>query len=149
MKNQKSELHMVLRKLFWVLIFIATLISCDYQEKYTKTINSDEMMIRISEIEIDPEYLEEYMSILKEESKASVELESGVISIYPMCQKENPNKIRILEIYATKEAYQVHLETPHFKHYKTNTSHMVKSLKLVDMNAIDRQTMSMIFKKIN
>lgn len=137
----------MLQKLFWVLIFIVTLISCDHKEKNSKTINSDKMMIRISEIEIEPEYLEEYLSILKEESKASVEFEPGVISIYPMYQKENPTEIRILEIYADKKAYQAHLETPHFKHYKTKTLPMVKSLKLVDMNAIDGQTMSMIFKK--
>ena len=106
-------------------------------------------MIRLSEIEIDPEYLDEYLKILKEEAEASVRLESGVISIYPMYQKEKPNEIRILEIYANIKAYQERLETPHFKLYKTNTLHMVKSLKLVDMSAIDEQTMPMIFKKNN
>lgn len=140
---------MALQKLSWIFIFIVALISCDHLEQSNKTINSDKMMIRLSEIEIEPEYLEEYLSILKEESKASVELESGVISIYPMYQKENPNEIRILEIYADKKAYQAHLETPHFKHYKMTTLKMVKSLKLVDMNAIDGQSMPMIFKKIN
>ena len=105
-------------------------------------------MIRISEIEIEPEYLDEYLSILKAESKASVELEPGVISIYPMYQKENPTEIRILEIYANKKAYQEHLETPHFKDYKSTTLKMVKELKLVDMNAIDGETMPVIFKKI-
>jgi quinol monooxygenase YgiN len=139
---------MALRRVFWIFILIVVLISCDQLEKSNNNINSDEMMIRLSEIEIEPEYLEEYLSILKEESKASVELESGVISIYPMYQKENPNEIRILEIYADKKAYQAHLETPHFKHYKTTTLKMVKSLKLVDMKAIDGQTMSTIFKKI-
>ena len=140
---------MAIQRVFWILIFIVVLSSCDQPENSSKTINSDEMMIRISEIEIEPEYLEEYLTILKEESKASVELEPGVISIYPMFQKENPNEIRILEIYTDKKAYQAHLETPHFKHYKTTTLKMVKSLKLVDMKAIDGQTMSTIYKKIN
>ena len=105
-------------------------------------------MIRIAEIGIKPEYLDEYLSILKEESKASMELESGVISIYPMYQKGNPTEIKILEIYADKEAYESHLETPHFKHYKTTTLKMVNSLKLIEMNAIDGDNMSMIFEKI-
>jgi len=105
-------------------------------------------MIRISEIGIKPEYLDEYLSILEEESKASVELEPGVISIYPMYEKENPTQIRILEIYADKKAYESHLETPHFKHYKTTTLKMVNSLELIDMNAIDGGTMPIIFKKL-
>jgi len=134
---------------YWILIFMVALNSCEQQQDSNRTLNSDKMMIRISEIEIVPEYRDEYLSILKEEAKASVALEPGVISIYPMYQKENPTEIRILEIYADKKAYEAHLETPHFKHYKTTTLKMVKSLKLVDMSAIDDQTMPMIFEKMN
>lgn len=105
-------------------------------------------MIRLSEIQIEPEYLEEYLSILKEEARASVELEPGVISIFPMYQKENPTQIRILEIYADEDAYRKHLESPHFKQYKTTTLNMVKSLNLIDMNYIDEATMPLVFKKI-
>jgi quinol monooxygenase YgiN len=109
---------------------------------------SKEMMIRISEIEIDSNYLKEYNSILQEESKASVQLEPGVIAIYPMYQKTDPTQVRILEIYANREAYEAHLKTPHFLKYKTSTLKMVKSLKLVDMNNIDSETMVDIFRKI-
>ena len=114
-----------------------------------KVIDSDEMMIRISEIEIDSTYLKEYIRILKEESEASVRLEPGVISIYPMFQKENPTEIRILEIYANRKAYDSHLQTPHFKTYKTSTLNMVKSLRLVDMEPIDKNAMPEIFKKLD
>ena len=106
------------------------------------------MMIRISEIEIDSSYLEAYKSILKEESRASVRLEPGVISIYPMYQKESPTQVRILEIYANREAYESHLKTPHFQTYKNTTLKMVKSLKLIDMEAIDAETMPLIFQKL-
>jgi len=131
-----------------ILLIIIIAISCGREKQQHQNFNSDKMMIRISEIEIELEYLDEYLLILKEESKASVELEPGVISIYPMYQKEKPNEIRILEIYADRKAYESHLETPHFKQYKTTTLEMVKSLKLVDMEAIDGQTMPMIFNKI-
>lgn len=104
-------------------------------------------MIRISEIEIDSGFLEEYKTILKAEARASVEVEKGVLSIFPMYQKESPTQVRILEIYATREAYEAHLKTPHFQKYKTSTLHMVKSLKLIDMEAIDPETMPQIFRK--
>ena len=130
---------------FLVLIFMS---SCTQRAENKKTFNADDMMIRISEIEIDSTDLEEYISILKEESEASVRLEPGVISIFPMYEKENPTQIRILEIYKDKEAYESHLETPHFKHYKTTTLNMVKSLKLIDMEAIDEETIPSIFRKL-
>jgi len=127
----------------FLLIFFS-LLNCNIVSAQKK-----DQMVRMSEIEIVPEYLEEYKAILKEESEASVRLEPGVIAIFPMFQKENPNQVRILEIYADKESYQSHLKTPHFLVYKTSTLKMVKSLKLVDMNVLDENTMLEIFKKYN
>lgn len=133
---------------FLYLLLALLLASCDDTAMTEKMSNSDDMIIRISEIEIDSNYLDEYIATLKEESAASVELESGVIAIYPMYQKDNPTEIRILEIYANKEAYESHLQTPHFQHYKKTTLKMVKSLQLVDMQAIDAASMPKIFTKL-
>lgn len=136
-----------LKSLVSVLV-IATAMACSNKPEEAVIINTDNLMIRVAEIEIDSAYLSEYLAILKEESAASVALEPGVISIYPMFQKENPTQIRLLEIYADKAAYEAHLETPHFKKYKTETMHMVKSLALIDMTAIDPESMPRLFSKL-
>lgn len=107
-----------------------------------------EPMVRISEIEIHPQFLEEYKTILKHEAEASVRLEPGVIAIFPMFQKDHPTQIRILEMYKDQQAYQSHLKTEHFLKYKTTTVQMVKSLKLVDMEAMDLEATSVIFNKL-
>lgn len=106
------------------------------------------MMVRISEIEVDAKYLEQYKAIIKDEAEASVRLEPGVIAIFPMYQREKDTEFRILEMYASREAYEAHLKTPHFQKYKSGTLHMVKSLKLVDMQTLDAATMMGIFKKL-
>lgn len=105
------------------------------------------MLIRMSEIQIKPESLQEYTAILREEAAASVSREPGVISIFPMTQKDKPTEIRILEIYASQAAYEAHLKTPHFLTYKTQTADMVQSLKLIDMQAVDPHSLPAIFKK--
>ncbi len=133
-------------KLILMLLFLS-INSFGQESKHDS--NKEEMMIRIAEIEIDSASIQEYMAILKEEAKASVRLEPGVISIFPMFQKEHPTKIRILEIYASKAAYESHLQTPHFKIYKEGTLKMVKDLKLIDMEAIDSESMPVIFNKLN
>jgi len=112
------------------------------------SVSGTDMIVRISELEILPEFLEEYRAILKEEAAISVKIEPGVIAIFPMYQKDNQAQVRIVEIYADKAAYQSHLQTAHFKHYKTSTAKMVKTLKLVDMDNIDTEAMSAIFKKL-
>ena len=106
-----------------------------------------EMLVRVSEIEIEAAHLEEYTAILKAEAEASVRLEPGVLAIFPMYQKEQPTRIRILEIYSNHAAYELHLQSAHFQRYKTSTLHMVKSLKLVDMGVIDAKTIAQIFRK--
>jgi len=106
------------------------------------------MMVRISEIEITAGQLDQYKAILAEEAEASVRLEPGVIAIFPMYEKESDTTFRILEIYADRRAYESHIRTAHFQKYKSTTSPMVKSLKLVDMQAIDAKTMGRMFTKM-
>lgn len=106
------------------------------------------MMVRIAEIEIDTVHVEKYKEILREEAAASVKLEPGVIAIFPMFEKSDPARIKILEIYAGKDAYDHHLKTPHFLKYKTSTLHMVKSLRLLDMGTIDPASMPAVFMKL-
>ena len=141
---------------YWILVMALTCstLNMQAQEKVAQGAIAkapapaqNELMVRIAEIEIKPEHLEAYKSILQVEAAASVKLEPGVIAIFPMYEKEEPTRVRILEIYANKEAYEAHLKTPHFLHYKTETLKMVKSLRLAEMTPLDKETMPEIFKK--
>ena len=105
------------------------------------------MIVRIAEIEVYPQYLKEYLEYANEVDRLSVEREPGVICLYPMQSAEDSTQIRILEIYASEEAYQNHLKTDHFQKYKQGTLHMVKDLKLPSMKPLDPESMKLIFKK--
>ena len=91
-----------------------------------------ERIVRLAEIEVVPEFLEEYLAYAKEVGVTSVKVEPGVLTLFSMQTKEDPCKIYIMEIYADQEAYQSHLQTAHFKKYKEGTAQMVKTLKLID-----------------
>ena len=106
------------------------------------------MIVRIAEIEVFPQHLEEYLAFANEVDRLSVEREPGVICLFPMQSADDPAHIRILEIYASDDAYQAHLKTDHFLKYKQGTLHMVKSLKLPTMQPLDPETMTTIFKKM-
>lgn len=108
----------------------------------------DSMLVRISEIEIYPEYLDEYLSFARNVGATSVRKEPGVIAIYPMVQNRDSCQIRILEIYASQEAYKQHIASEHFQTYKQGTLHMVKSLDLVDMTPMNPDDMNEIFNKM-
>ncbi|MCD8270616.1 MAG: antibiotic biosynthesis monooxygenase [Parabacteroides sp.] len=93
-------------------------------------------LVRLSKITVDPAQLDTYNAYLKEEIEASMRLELGVLTLYAMAEKEHPNKITILEIYANQEAYKSHIQTPHFLKYKQGTLDMVQDLELLDMTPL-------------
>ena len=110
---------------------------------------AQDMIVRIAEIEIHPQHLKEYLTYANEVDRLSMEREPGVICLFPMQSVEDSTQIRILEIYASEEAYRHHLETDHFQKYKKGTLHMVKSLKLPTMLPLDPEMTKQIFKKIH
>ena len=116
-------------------------------EKPSAAIATANMIVRIAEIEVYPQYMKEYLAFANEVDRLSIEREPGVICLYPMQSAEDSCQIRILEIYASEEAYQQHLKTDHFQKYKQGTLHMVKDLKLPTMKPLDPETMKLIFKK--
>lgn len=106
------------------------------KQEYLKDKPAADNVVRLSKITVDPAQLEAYNRLLKEEIEASMRLEPGVLTLYATAEKDAPHKITILEIYADQSAYESHLQTPHFKKYKTGTMEMVKKLKLVDAQAL-------------
>lgn len=89
-------------------------------------------IIRLSKVEVDPAYLDEYMRYATEVGEISLRTEPGVITMYALQEKENPCNIMILETYASQEAYRKHIASAHFQKYKQGTLHMVKNLQLLD-----------------
>ena len=113
-------------------ILMLIIISCNEN----KQMNTTENIVRLSKITVGPEQLDNYNAFLKEEIEASMRLEAGVLSLYAVSEKENPNKTTILEIYQDKAAYQSHIKTPHFLEYKEGTLEMVQELELIDVSPL-------------
>jgi quinol monooxygenase YgiN len=89
-------------------------------------------VVRIAKLQIDSAQLDSYMAALKEHAETAVRVEPGVLTLYAVAEKNDPARITVFEIYADAAAYQAHLQTPHFKRYKSTTKDMVKSLELVE-----------------
>ena len=87
--------------------------------------------MRIAKLQIDSAQLENYKAALKEHAETAVRLEPGVLTLYAVYEKNNPTHVTVFEIYANEDAYKAHLETVHFKKYKSATKDMVKSLELI------------------
>lgn len=137
------------------ILMMAMMTSCNdkksagsaIQQEELKVYDPQKMLVRLSVIEVYPEYLDEYLAAAATVGGESVKKEPGVICIYPSHLKSDKCQIRILEIYRDQEAYQSHIASEHFQIYKQGTLHMVKNLELIDMNPLDPEAMQYIFRK--
>jgi quinol monooxygenase YgiN len=89
-------------------------------------------VVHLAKIEIYPAQLANYQAALQEHIETALRVEPGVLTLYPVAEVAHPERITVLEIYASQAAYQAHLKSPHFLRYKTGTQAMVKSLELLD-----------------
>ena len=94
-------------------------------------------IVRLSKIEIYPQYLDAYLRYAVEVGEVSLRTEPGVLTMYAVSEKENPCRVTILETYASREAYEKHIASEHFQRYKQETLHMVKSLVLSDQTPLN------------
>ena len=120
-----------------VLIFVSTLpvmVKAQTKSNY----------LRIARIVVKPEKLEEYKNALTEGVQTALKEEPGVLMLQAVYEKNNPTHITVFENYANVEAYQLHIQTAHFKKYKTIVADMVISLELTDVapiTIIDKQSL--------
>ena len=125
----KMNLH---RKIFLIPVIVGTILSfLENTSAQTKT-----NYIRIARIVVDSTKLESYRAALKEEIETSVRVEAGVLSLNAVYDKEHPSHVTVFEIYADMGGYKAHIQTTHFKKYKTAVDGMVKSLVLTDVMPI-------------
>ena len=114
---------------------------CLNLDKQTGMCAKEEMaadgIVRLSRIEVYPQFLDEYIKYVTEVGEISLRTEPGVLTMYAVGEKENPCQITILETYASREAYDRHIASAHFRKYRQGTLHMVKSLELTDQTPLN------------
>ena len=105
--NMKNYIPHILGAVFVLVIIgawmlIARVIKPQEEVQQTtevmETKNYSAMLVRIAEIEVYEQYLDEYLAAAKNVVSESVAKEEGVICIFPMQVKDEPTTIRIVEI---------------------------------------------------
>lgn len=100
------------------------------------TARSEDFYIRLIKIEIDPDAIKEFTALGKEVMLPGIKNEPGVLVMYALAKRNDPSKISILEVYASLDAYNLHLETAHYKQYKESAKGIVKTLKFIDVKPL-------------
>lgn len=100
---------------------------------FSLSAQKEDPYVRLAKIDVDSVQLERYLEFLKENMEASLKKEPGVLSMYAVAEKNHPHRITIIETYASKAAYESHIQSAHFQKYKQGTRQMVQQLELIDV----------------
>ena len=119
------------------IALLSVLLSCGTGEAKRPGMCAKEPMapdgiVRLSKIEVYPQYLDEYVKHAAEVGEVSLRTEPGVLTMYAVQEREAPCRITILETYASRAAYDRHIDSEHFRKYKQETLHIIESLELSD-----------------
>ena len=120
-----------------LFVLIGTLLPAFFNRVFSQR---KEPYVRIARIVIDSAQLDAYQAALKQHAAKTVGIEQGVLTLYAVYDKEHPTHVTVFEIYASEEAYRLHIQTPHFLQYKAAVQGMVKSLELTDVVPIALET---------
>lgn len=135
---------------FGILFLFTGCLSCTRIHTHSTMCEKETMkpdgIVRLSKIQVNPDYLDEYIKYATEVGAISLETEPGVLTMYAVADKDNPSSITILETYSSQDAYRKHIASEHFQKYKHGTLHMVDSLVLDDV--IPLNTNNIIINKI-
>jgi len=74
----------------------------------------------IVHLQARPNQVDRFMKMALENAAASRTTESGCRQFDVLVDPEDPTKIAFYEVYDNKQAFETHLETPHFKYYFEN-----------------------------
>jgi quinol monooxygenase YgiN len=88
--------------------------------------------VRLADIEVDPRHLESFKAAAREHGEATMRVEPGALALHAVAEKENASRIRVFEMYTDANAYRAHLQTPHFKQFRTTTDNSVRARELFE-----------------
>ena len=96
-------------------------------------------LVRMAHIAVKPGLRDAFIAAVTQGMRTAVQTEPGVLALYCVADKTNPDKLLFFEIYANEAAYKAHLATAHFKKYIEITKDMASSKVLLETVPIELQ----------
>ncbi|ABR74890.1 hypothetical protein CBG46_08455 [Actinobacillus succinogenes] len=104
-----------------------------YEKSEPLRITDNRPKVNFAEVRVKPEFNAQFKAVVLDEMQQSMAKEAGVLAMYAVTLKERPNEWRFFEIYADEQAYRIHRETPHFRHYLRRTAEMTLDKKVISL----------------
>lgn len=96
-------------------------------------ITQNQLKVNFAEVRVKPEWNAQFKAVVLDEMQQSLAKEPGVLAMYAVTLKNQPNEWRFFEIYADENAYSAHRASEHFQYYLTATKKMVAEKNVISL----------------
>ena len=84
-------------------------------------------LVIVVDFELQVGASERFMPLMLQNAQASVKNEPGCLQFDVLTPDNEPDKVFLYEVYENDEAFEQHLQTPHFLAFKAAVGELVKS----------------------
>lgn len=123
-------------KIFLMTLVLSIIFSLPASAKSIRTPEGNFPRVQWAVVESVPGKLDKISEIGARVLAATSAKESGTYALYGVVEKNNPDRMRLLEIYESDEAYRIHSTSAAFQQYRAERFQFLKGLKLLPVNGI-------------
>lgn len=125
-----------MKRIFSIILGVLIIFSAAANAKSIRTPEGNFPRVQWAEVEATEGNLNKISEIGARVLSSTSAKESGTYALYGVVEKNNPNLMRLLEIYESNEAYRIHSTSPAFQTYRAERFQYLKGLKLLPVNGI-------------
>ena len=125
-----------MKKIFLLMLGVILMLTATVDAKSIRTFNGDMPRVQWAVVESTAGNMENILEMGARILAPTVAKEDGTYALYGAIEKNNPNVLRLLEIYASNEAYRIHSTSPAFQKYRAERLPILAGLKILPVNGI-------------
>lgn len=125
-----------MRKFFLLVLGVILMMTATANAKSIRTPEGNMPRVQWAVVESTASTMSQMIEIGARVLAPTTAKEKGTYALYGVIEKNNPNLMRLLEIYESDEAYRIHSTSAAFQQYRAERLPILAGLKLLPVNAI-------------
>lgn len=125
-----------MRKIFLLMLGVIFMLTATVDAKSIRTPEGNMPRVQWATVESTAGTMPQIIDMGAKILAPTTAKESGTYALYGAIERDNPNVMRLLEIYESDEAYRIHSTSEAFQQYRAERLPILSGLKILPVNGI-------------
>lgn len=88
--------------------------------------------VRLAELDVTPVQIDSFKAAAIQNMQSTLDQEEGALEFHALLKRDHPGQVFVFEIYKNKDAYETHVQSPHYKQFGAKVESMINDKALYD-----------------